>query len=57
VRLGKGLRLNLGKRGVSVSGGVRGARLTRGRRGTSYSVGIPGTGISYRGLLKRFRRR
>lgn len=48
VSLGKGLRLNFGKKGVSVSAGVRGAHVTystTGRKTTS--VGIPGTGISY----------
>lgn len=48
VSLGKGLRLNFGKKGMSVSAGVRGAHVTystTGRKTTS--VGIPGTGISY----------
>jgi hypothetical protein len=48
IRLTKGVRLNFGKRGVSVTGGTRGAHHTvhsSGRRTTS--VGIPGTGISW----------
>jgi cytoskeletal protein RodZ len=48
VSLGKGVRLNFGKKGTSVSFGGRGAHVTystTGRKTTS--VGIPGTGISY----------
>lgn len=48
VSLGKGLRLNFGKKGMSVTTGVKGAHVTystTGRKTTS--VGIPGTGISY----------
>lgn len=48
VSLGKGLRLNFGKKGVSLSAGVPGAHVTystTGRKTTS--VGIPGTGVSY----------
>ena len=48
IRIAPGIRLNLGKRGISASVGVRGAHETfhiSGRRTTS--VGIPGTGISY----------
>ncbi len=47
IRLLPGLRLNLGKRGVSVSAGVRGAHVTIGKDGTRTTVGIPGTGVSY----------
>ena len=47
VRIMPGLRLNFGKRGVSVSAGPRGAKVTVGPTGTRATVGIPGTGISY----------
>lgn len=47
IRLLPGLRLNLGKRGVSVSAGIRGAHITVGQEGTRTTVGIPGTGVSY----------
>ena len=40
-----GLRLNLGKRGVSVSVGTKGAWLTAGTKGVHTSVGVPGTGV------------
>ena len=52
LRIAPGLRLNLGKRGVSVSAGVRGAGVTLGRQGLYGNVGAPGTGLSYRTRLE-----
>lgn len=49
--LGKGLRLNLSKSGVSISAGGRGASLNVGPRGVFGNVGLPGTGLSYRSQL------
>jgi hypothetical protein len=46
-RIGPGLRINIGKRGASLSAGVRGAHVTVGKDGVRTTVGIPGTGISY----------
>jgi hypothetical protein len=44
-----GLRLNLSKRGASVSVGRRGAWFNfGGRNGKSVTLGLPGTGLSYR---------
>lgn len=51
VKIFPGVRLNLGKRGVSVSAGVRGANVTLGRQGLYGNVGIPGSGLSYREKL------
>jgi hypothetical protein len=48
IRIAPGLRVNVGKRGVSLSAGVRGASVTFGPRGTYTNVSIPGTGLSYR---------
>lgn len=48
IKLGKGVKLNFGKKGTSLSFGTRGLRYTihsSGRR--TQSIGIPGTGISY----------
>ena len=48
LRLGKGIRLNLGRRGFSLSAGIPGLRYSvssRGRR--TRTVTIPGTGISH----------
>ncbi len=47
LRLLPDLRINLGKRGASVSVGVRGAHVTVGPTGTRTTVGVPGTGLSY----------
>jgi hypothetical protein len=48
IRLAPGVRLNFGKRGLSISAGVKGASVTLGSRGTYANMSIPGTGISYR---------
>lgn len=46
-RLLPGVRLNVGKRGASVSVGPRGARLNIGRRGLAATLSLLGTGLSY----------
>jgi hypothetical protein len=49
IKIAPGLRLNINKKSVGISTGVRGARYSinsSGRR--TRSVGIPGTGLSYR---------
>lgn len=51
VTLFPGVRLNIGKTGVSVSGGIRGASVTVGKHGVHGNVGAPGTGLSYRTRL------
>ncbi|SOB74724.1 Protein of unknown function [Marinobacter sp. LV10R510-11A] len=53
VSIFPGFRLNLGKRGVSVSAGMRGANVTLGRNGLYGNAGIPGTGFSYREKLSK----
>ena len=57
IRLAPGLRLNLAKRGGSVSVGGGGASLNIGRDGTRGTVGLPGTGLSYRENISRRRQR
>ena len=47
IRLLPGVRLNVGKRGISTSIGVRGAHVTLGRGTVHETVGLPGTGLSY----------
>jgi hypothetical protein len=47
IRILPGLRLNIGKRGVSTSIGVRGAHVTVGHGQVRETVGIPGSGLSY----------
>jgi hypothetical protein len=45
-RLAPGIRLNIGKRGLSTSLGGLGARVMVGRN-TTATVSAPGTGLSY----------
>ena len=47
IKLMPGVRLNIGKSGVSASVGVKGASVNVGKRGVRGTVGVPGTGISY----------
>ena len=47
ISLTPGFRINLAKRGASLSIGTRGATVNFGRRGRRVTVGIPGTGLSY----------
>lgn len=51
VQLIPGLRVNLGKRGVSLSAGMRGANVTLGRGGLFANTGLPGTGLSVRSKI------
>lgn len=51
VRIAPGLRVNFGKKGMSLSAGRRGATVTFGKNGVYGNVGIPGSGLSYRGKL------
>lgn len=53
VRLGKVVRLNLSKRGVGISAGVKGLRLGVNRKGIYTSSGIPGTGLYRRDYLSK----
>ncbi|MEZ4816289.1 MAG: DUF4236 domain-containing protein [Bdellovibrionota bacterium] len=56
LKIAPGLRLNLGKTGVSLSAGVRGARVTFGsKRGTTATVGLPGSGLHYTTTLSSSR--
>ncbi|HDU5191354.1 TPA: DUF4236 domain-containing protein [Klebsiella aerogenes] len=42
-----GVRLNIGKRGISASIGVPGATVNVGQNGVRATVGLPGSGLSY----------
>lgn len=48
MKVAPGIRLYLGKNGISTSFGRRGASISVGKRGTFLNVGLPGTGLSYR---------
>ena len=47
IRFAPDVRLNIGKKGLSATIGVRGAHVTVGHDQTRTTVGVPGTGISY----------
>ena len=48
ITICKGVKLNLSKSGVSVSGGIKGARVSLNSKGQSRAtLGIPGTGVYY----------
>jgi hypothetical protein len=46
-----GVRINIGKRGISTSIGIPGASVNIGRQGVRATVGAPGTGLSYSTLV------
>jgi SpoVK/Ycf46/Vps4 family AAA+-type ATPase len=45
IKILPGVHLNVSKKGVSTTFGVRGASITAGRNGTYLNTGIPGTGM------------
>lgn len=48
VKIAPGVRLNIGKKSVGISAGVKGARASVNSKGrVTKTVGIPGTGLSY----------
>lgn len=47
IRLGKFARLNLNKKGLGASLGIKGFRFGVGPRGARVTAGVPGTGLSY----------
>lgn len=51
IKIAPGIRINLGKKGGSLSLGARGASVNIGRRGVFQNIGIPGTGISFRNKI------
>lgn len=49
ISLGKGSRINLNKKGFSVTNGFKGYHVTTNSNGkVTRTIGIPGTGISFR---------
>lgn len=51
IKILPGLRLNVGKTGISSTVGRRGLSVTSGKRGTYLNTGLPGTGLSLRQRL------
>jgi len=48
-----GVRINIGKTGVSTSVGPRGADINIGKHSATTNAGLPGTGLSYRQKIGR----
>lgn len=46
IKIFPGVKINIGKTGISTSVGVRGAHVTVGKRGARVTAGLPGTGLS-----------
>ncbi|MER9524110.1 DUF4236 domain-containing protein [Mesorhizobium sp. M0292] len=51
-KIAPGLRLNVGRKSLSVRAGIKGFGLTSGTAGSRISGGIPGTGLSYTKSMK-----
>ncbi len=52
-RIGKNTRLNVGKKSVGISTGVKGARVSvNSKRGVRFNLSIPGTGFRYSRKVK-----
>ena len=47
LAIGKLIRLNFSKSGVSASAGVKGARISIGKNGVRETISLPGTGLSW----------
>ncbi len=56
IGLGKGLRLNVGKRGLSLSNKLGPVTTTVGNRGVRRTVSVPGTGLSFSSSSSRKKR-
>jgi hypothetical protein len=53
VRIAPGLRLNIGKSGLSATIGRRGAHVTVGKGRTTTTLSAPGTGLSWTSTNRR----
>ncbi|WP_454783301.1 DUF4236 domain-containing protein [Legionella sp. WA2022007384] len=51
ITLLPGVRLNIGKKGGSLSLGPRGTSINIGKKGLFANIGLPGTGLSIRNRL------
>jgi len=52
IKIAPGIRLNVGKKGLSTSLGGKGFTVNVGKKGTRVTTGIPGSGISASHLFK-----
>ena len=56
IKIAPGVRINIGKKGISTSLGTKGATVNLSKRGARVTAGLPGTGISASQLYKSKRR-
>jgi len=56
IKLFPGVTLNLSKRGVSISTGIKGAHVTVNKKGVRETVGLPGTGL-FSTVMNPFKKR
>lgn len=47
IKIAPGVYVNIGKKGISTSVGIKGATINLGQNGVKGTVGLPGTGMSY----------
>lgn len=52
IKIAPGVRVNVGKKGSSVSIGGKGATVNFSKKGTKTTIGIPSTGVSYSKNIK-----
>lgn len=55
-KIARGIKVNVGKSGLSATVGTKGAKFTMGPRGTRTTLGVPGTGVSWSTSSKPSRR-
>lgn len=51
IKIAPGLRLNISKSAISLTGGVKGASVNAGKNGSYLNLGVPGSGFSTRTRL------
>lgn len=53
IKLAPGIKINLNKKSVSLTTGIKGFHHTIGTRGSQTTIGLPGTGLSYTHVTPR----
>ena len=48
LKIAPGVKLNIGKTGISTTVGAKGASVNLGKKGAHLNAGLPGTGLSSR---------
>jgi hypothetical protein len=53
IKINKHNKINVGKKGISMTTGVPGFHITKNKSGISVTIGLPGTGLSYTKKIKK----